>query len=70
MATYYLDFVNGSDANNGLGPDASHASNKPWKTLGKLLGASGFASGDTAYLSPAGPFREVVTVAMTSAATS
>lgn len=50
-----------------MGPDASHATNKPWKTIAKLLGAAGFASGDTAYLSPAGPFREVVTVAMTSA---
>lgn len=67
MATYYVDFVNGLDANNGLGPDASHASNKPWKTITKLLGAAGMASADTAYLSPAGPFREVVTVAMTSA---
>lgn len=67
MTTYYVDYVNGLDANNGLGPDASHATNKPWKTLAKLLGAAGFASGDTAYLSPAGPFREVVTVAMTSA---
>lgn len=66
MATYYVDPVNGSDSNNGLGPDASHASNKPWKTLAKLLGASGFASGDTAYLAP-GAYRETVTVAMTSA---
>ncbi len=67
MTTYYVDFVNGLDANNGLGPDASAVSNKPWKTITKLLGASGMASGDTAYLSPAGPFRETVTVAMTSA---
>lgn len=67
MTTYYVDFVNGLDANNGLGPDASHASNKPWKTITKLLGATGLASGDTAYLSPAGPFREAVTPAMTSA---
>jgi hypothetical protein len=67
VTTYYVDSVNGSDANNGLGPDASAVTNKPWQTIGKLLGASGFASGDTAYLSPAGPFREVVTVAMTSA---
>lgn len=66
MAVYYVDFVNGADANNGLGPDASHASNKPWKTIGKLLGAAGMASGDTAYLAP-GSFRETVTVAMTSA---
>lgn len=67
MTTYYVDFVNGNDANNGLGPDASHASNKPWKTITKLLGAAGMSSGDTAYLSPAGPFRETVSVAMTSA---
>jgi hypothetical protein len=66
MTTYYVDYVNGLDANNGLGPDASHASNKPWKTLTKLLGAAGMASGDTAYLSPAGPFREIVSMALTS----
>lgn len=61
-----MDFTNGLDANNGLGPDASAVTNKPWKTLAKLLGAAGMASGDTAYLAP-GSFREVVTVAMTSA---
>lgn len=66
MATYYVDFVNGLDANNGLGPDASAVSNKPWKTITKALGASGIASGDTVYLSPAGPFREVISVAMTA----
>lgn len=67
MTTYYVDSVNGSDSNNGLGPDASAGTNKPWKTIAKALGASGIASGDTVYLSPAGPFRETVTVAMTSA---
>lgn len=66
MATYYVDFVNGLDANNGLGPDASAVTNKPWKTIAKLLGAAGMASGDTAYLAP-GAFRETVTVAMASA---
>lgn len=66
MTTYYVDPVNGADANNGLGPDASNATNKPWKTLAKLLGAAGFASGDTAYLAP-GTYRELVTAAMTSA---
>lgn len=64
--TYYVDSVNGNDANNGKGPDASDATNKPWKTIAKLLGASGMASGDIAYLSPAGPFRENVTIAMTN----
>lgn len=66
MTTYYADFVNGSDANNGLGPDASHATNKPWKTITKLLGAAGMTSGDTAHLAPVS-FRETVAVAMTSA---
>ena len=47
MTTYYVDFVNGLDANNGLGPDASDGTNKPWKTITKLLGAAGMASGDT-----------------------
>jgi hypothetical protein len=56
----------GSDANNGVGPDASHASNKPWLTIGKALGAAGISSGDTVYIGP-GTYREVVTVAMTSA---
>lgn len=67
MATYYADFVNGNDANDGLSPDASSGGSKPWKTIAKCLGATGIASGDTVYLSPAGPFREVVTVAMVSA---
>jgi hypothetical protein len=64
--TYYVSWAVGSDANNGLGPDASHATNKPWKTLAKALGASGIASGDQVYVAP-GTQREVVTVAMTSA---
>lgn len=67
--TYYIDAVNGNDASNGKGPDASDATNKPWKTIGKALGASGMTSGDTAYLSPAGPFHENVTVAMTNPTT-
>jgi len=66
MATYYVCSSTGSDANNGLGPDASHASNKPWLTIQKCLGAAGISSGDTVYIGP-GTYREVVTVAMTSA---
>src|ERR1051325_3311383 len=65
MTTYYVS-PSGSDSNNGLGPDASHASNKPWLTIGKALGASGIASGDIVYIAP-GTYREVVTVNMTSA---
>jgi hypothetical protein len=47
MATYYVSNSGGSDSNNGLGPDASDATNKPWLTIGKALGASGISSGDT-----------------------
>jgi hypothetical protein len=65
MAAYYVSTA-GSDANNGLGPDASHASNKPWRTIAKALGAAGIASGDTVHIGP-GVYREVVTIAMTSA---
>lgn len=65
MATYYVS-PSGNDANNGLSADASHASNKPWLTIAKALGAAGIASGDTVYLGP-GTYREVVSVAMTSA---
>jgi hypothetical protein len=57
ITTYYVDPVNGLDANNGLGPDASHATNKPWQTLFKLLGSSGLTSGGIAYLAP-GVYRE------------
>lgn len=64
MATFYVS-TNGSDANNGQGPDASHATNKPWLTLGKALGAAGIASGDTVYVAP-GVYRAVTTVNMTS----
>ncbi len=65
MTTYYVDYTNGSDSNNGLGPDASHATNKPWKTLGKALGASGIGTaGDTVAVAP-GVQRERVTVSVT-----
>jgi len=66
MTTYYIDPVNGSNSNNGLGPDASHASNKPFLTIGKILATSGVGvSGDVVYLAP-GTYREVVTVNITS----
>jgi hypothetical protein len=58
VATYYVDYNNGSDSNNGLGPDASNATNKPFATIAKLIAASGaMSSGDTAYLAP-GVYRE------------
>lgn len=66
MATYYIDPVNGSNSNNGLGPDASHATNKPFATIGKILATSGVGvAGDIAYLAP-GSYREAVTVNITA----
>lgn len=59
MATYYVRST-GSDAAAGTSAGAA------WATLGKALGASGIASGDTVYVG-AGVYREQVTVAMTSA---
>jgi hypothetical protein len=66
MAIYYVDSINGDDTFNGLGPDASHATNKPWKSIGKLLGATGLSSGDSAYLAP-GVYRGNVSVGMATA---
>lgn len=63
-ATYYIDSANGADGNNGLGPDASAGTNKPWKTIAKYMRTNG-VSGDTAYLAP-GVYRESVTVNITS----
>ena len=59
MATYYVR-KSGSDSNAGTSAGAA------WLTIGKALGASGIASGDTVYIG-AGVYREHVTVAMTSA---
>lgn len=61
MATYYVS-KDGNNANNGLGPDASHATNKPWLTFGKAL--STLTSGDVAYIAP-GVYREVNTLSAT-----
>ena len=58
-ATYYVG-PGGSDGAAGT----SYANR--WLTIGKALGAAGIASGDTVYITP-GTYREVVTVAMTSA---
>ena len=68
MTTYYVDATNGSDSNNGLGPDASHASNKPFQTVGKIIATSGVgAAGDIVYFAP-GSYRQVNTVNITSPA--
>lgn len=59
MTTYYVRKT-GADAAAGTSAGAA------WLTIGKALGAAGIASGDTVYIG-AGTYREVVTVAMTSA---
>lgn len=59
MATYYVR-KSGSDSNAGTSAGAA------WLTIAKALSSSGIASGDTVYVG-AGTYREVVTVAMTSA---
>jgi hypothetical protein len=60
VATYYIS-PSGSNANNGLGPDASHASNKPWLTLGKALNTgSTVVPGDTVYVAPGTYFSEAL----------
>lgn len=52
MATYYIS-SSGNDANNGLGPDASAATNKPWLTFAKAMNTgSGVVPGDTVYIGP------------------
>lgn len=60
MPTTYYVRKTGSDANAGTSAGAA------WLTIGKALGAAGIASGDTVYIG-AGVYREVVSVAMTSA---
>lgn len=58
MAIFYVRKT-GSDANAGTSAGAA------WLTVGKALGASGMASGDTVYVG-AGVYREALTVALTN----
>ena len=53
MTTYYVS-PDGSDSNNGLGPDASHATNKPWLTPNKVFagGTTIVVPGDTVWFAP------------------
>jgi hypothetical protein len=59
MADYFVR-ISGADANAGTSAATA------WRTIGKALGATGIASGDRVFIG-AGLYREVVTVAMTSA---
>lgn len=59
MPTTYYIRKTGSDAAAGTSPGAA------WLTLGKALGASGMASGDTCYVG-GGVYREAVTAALTA----
>lgn len=61
-ATYYISWDDGTDTNNGLGADASHGTNKPWKTFAKF--ASTAASGDVGYFAP-GVYRETISLSQT-----
>ena len=61
MATYYVR-TDGSNSNSGTGSGTGSA----WATIGKALGATGIASGDTVWIAP-GTYREQITVGMTSA---
>ena len=62
MATYYVR-RSGNDASAGTSAGAA------WATIGKALGASGIASGDTVYIG-AGIYREAVTVGFTPSGTT
>ena len=49
MTTYYIDADNGSDANNGLGPDSGAVTDKPWLTLHQFT-ENARSAGDIAIL--------------------
>lgn len=66
MANYYVS-PSGSDSNNGLGPDASNATNTPFLTLAKAIGGSGVAApGDTVFVAP-GVYRGTLSVGIDGA---
>jgi hypothetical protein len=66
MANYYVS-PSGADSNNGLGPDASSSTNRPFQTLARAIGSSGVAvAGDTVYLAP-GVYRGSVSIGVDGA---
>jgi len=64
MAIYYVR-TDGSDTNAGTGP----ATNQAWQTIGKAIGATGIAPGDTLYIAP-GVYRGTYTANFTNPANS
>jgi len=64
MTTHYVSTA-GDNADNGLSPDASDATNRPWLTLDYAL--SNIGDGDTLYIAP-GVYREQATVGITPTA--
>ena len=61
MATYYVKLA----ANGGNDSLAGTSSSTAWATIGKALGATGIASGDTLYIAP-GTYNESVTINITN----
>jgi len=60
VTTYYVS-PDGNDANNGLGPDASHGTNKPFLTVGKTMNTgSPVLPGDTVYIAPGYYYSEAL----------
>jgi hypothetical protein len=61
MATYYVKLAadGGNDSLAGTTPSTA------WATIGKALGATGIASGDTLYIAP-GTYNESVTINITN----
>ena len=59
MTTYYIS-PSGSNSNNGLGPDASDSTNKPWLTLKYAMETAGkVAPGDIVRVGPGNYFDTV-----------
>lgn len=59
MATYYVSNYGANSGNNGLGPDPTNGTNKPYLTITKAISVA--VAGDVIYVGP-GVYRETVTV--------
>lgn len=52
MATWYVSPYGHDGLNNGKGPDPTDPANRPYKSVGTVLGSSGISPGDTVYFAP------------------